>query len=113
MITKHFKRDEFACKCGCGFDAVDIEIVEKLEEIREYYSTPIIITSGCRCSRYNDYIGGVSQSKHLKGIAADFTVMGVDPKDVQKYLKDWNGGLGSYKNFTHIDAGDKRRWQQQ
>ncbi|EAS4214514.1 serine/threonine protein kinase, partial [Salmonella enterica] len=26
MISKYFKRSEFACKCGCGQDTVDAEL---------------------------------------------------------------------------------------
>ena len=41
-----------------------------LEEIRELIG-PFIISSGFRCQRVNDFVGGVKTSKHTMGIAAD------------------------------------------
>ena len=45
--------------------------MERLDEIREKYGKPIIITSGYRCSELNKKVGGKSNSFHLKGLAAD------------------------------------------
>lgn len=110
MISRHFKRKEAACKCGCGWDVADIDVVKILEHIRYHFKAPVIVNSWCRCKEYNTKIGGAKKSQHILGKAADFTVKGVSPRDVQEFLKDWKGGLGSYENFTHVDVGDKRRW---
>ena len=45
--------------------------MERLDEIREKYGKPIIITSGYRCQELNEKVGGKSNSFHLKGLAAD------------------------------------------
>ena len=45
--------------------------IERLDEIREKYGKPIIITSGYRCQELNNKVGGKSNSFHLKGLAAD------------------------------------------
>ena len=45
--------------------------MERLDEIREKYGKPIIITSGYRCKELNKKVGGKSNSFHLKGLAAD------------------------------------------
>ena len=45
--------------------------IERLDEIREKYGKPIIITSGYRCQELNEKVGGKSNSFHLKGLAAD------------------------------------------
>lgn len=51
----HFKQSEFACECGCGFDDIDIRLVQILEQIRSYFGNhPVHITSGCRCRTYNN-----------------------------------------------------------
>ena len=42
-----------------------------LDDIREGYGKPIIITSGYRCQLLNDAVGGVSNSQHTKCEAAD------------------------------------------
>lgn len=47
---------------------------ELLIPIREYVGRPVIITSGYRCERLNKAVGGVNNSQHLTGQAADFIV---------------------------------------
>ncbi len=42
-----------------------------LEPLREEYGAPIIINSGFRCVAVNQLVGGVKNSQHLKGEAAD------------------------------------------
>ena len=85
-ISDNFKRSEFACKCGCGFDTVDAELVQVLEVVRFKYNSPVHITSGCRCDTHNKKVGGSDGSKHKLGIAADIVVEGVPPVDVYRFL---------------------------
>ena len=68
----HFQKDEFICPC-CGSIGVGIatSLVELLEKLREEYGS-VIITSGYRCPNYNAEVGGIPNSAHLKGQAADF-----------------------------------------
>ena len=109
-VSRHFSREEFACKCGCGFDVVDIELLKHLEKARYHFGKPVTINSGCRCKEYNKKIGGAEHSQHLLGKAADIVIKDVSPKEVQEYFNNINGGLGAYSTFTHIDVGQKRRW---
>ena len=114
-ISKNFSRSEFACKCGCGFSTVDIELLKTLEVIRGHFSSPIKITSACRCESHNKHIGGGNASKHKQGIAADIVVNGVTPYAVYRFLDSFmpnNYGIGIYKTFTHIDVRKtKARWK--
>lgn len=50
-----------------------------LEPIRDMVCTPIIITSGYRCPQVNRLVGGVANSQHMLGCAADFHVQGFTP----------------------------------
>jgi len=110
MISKHFRREEFACKCGCGFNTVDTELLEILERIREEFGKPVIITSACRCEAHNERVGGSSASQHKLGRAADIIVKGVDPEDVAAWLNMVSdGGVGTYSTFTHVDSRSGRR----
>ena len=43
----------------------------RLNEIRESYGKPIIISSGYRCKALNELVGGVKDSKHQEGLAVD------------------------------------------
>lgn len=45
-----------------------------LQPIRERYGRPISITSGYRCEKLNKAVGGVSNSQHKSGQAADIDV---------------------------------------
>lgn len=113
-ISKHFNREEFSCNCGCGFSTVDKGTLKLLEEVREHFDQPVIVTSGCRCPEYNRKVGGASKSKHVEGLAADIQVIGVEAKEVFDFLDGKypnQYGLGSYSSFTHVDARPhKARW---
>lgn len=107
MVSKHFKRPEFACKCGCGFAVVDVELLAILEDVRNHFDSPVIINSACRCESHNKAVGGASGSKHKLGIAADIVVKGVSPDKVYSYLDAQSPnthGIGRYNSFTHIDV---------
>lgn len=45
-----------------------------LQPLRNKYQKPIIITSGYRCAALNKLVGGVANSYHLQGNAADIRV---------------------------------------
>lgn len=79
--VKHFNKSEFACKCGgryCDGHPAEISrrVVEVLDTVREYTGKPVVVSSGVRCKNHNKSVGGVGNSYHLKGRAADFTVCG-------------------------------------
>lgn len=46
-------------------------LADYLDGIREKYGKPIFISSGYRCPLLNQAVGGVANSQHLKGLAAD------------------------------------------
>lgn len=113
-LSKNFKRSEFACRCGCGFDTVDAKLLEVLEDVRVHFGKPIVITSGCRCGKHNKKIGGSKKSKHIIGRAADFKIKDISPGEAYSYLDSRYPeelGLGLYKSWVHIDSREKKaRW---
>jgi uncharacterized protein YcbK (DUF882 family) len=112
-ISPHFSRKEFECSCGCGFDTVDVELVEILEDVRFHFNSPVTITSGCRCEAHNASVGGAKDSWHTKGRAADIKVNDAHPEDVYNYLETKHDaiGLGLYNTWVHVDSrGSKARW---
>ena len=61
-----------------------------LEPLRVAMNEPIVISSGYRCEKLNKAVGGVYNSQHMKGQAADLCIDG----DIEKgkrwfnYIKD-------------------------
>lgn len=47
-----------------------------LQPIRDEFGSPIRVTSGYRCSMLNQMVGGVKNSLHLQGLAADLVAPG-------------------------------------
>lgn len=111
--SRHFRRQEFSCKCGCGFDTADHELVRTLDIIRDHFDKPVTINSACRCADHNRDVGGSDNSQHLYGRAADIVVAGIDPALVAELANQMDcGGVGEYDTFTHIDTRSHQiaRW---
>ena len=56
-----------------------VELIDRvLDPIREQWGLPIRVTSGYRCPELNDWVGGVEDSWHMQGCAADITALGIN-----------------------------------
>ena len=139
-LTKNFSRKEFACKCGCGFDTIDYELIciiqnDIIQHFEMKYECKIscIITSGNRCVEHNEkvqkeynseYIPYSSKSQHIYARAIDFKIyrvltnnkIQIDPKEIYDYINKRypdKYGLGLYYNRNHFDTktGPARRWK--
>ena len=87
-LTEHFTLAEFeasntAKQYGIANQADQQSIanlmalcVAVLEPLRQWFGAPITIGSGYRCPRLNAIVGGVSNSQHLTGQAADLCIDG-------------------------------------
>lgn len=117
-VSKSFKRKEFACKDGCGLGLndgdINPELIEVIQDVRDHFGEPVVISSGLRCQKHNARVGGAPKSQHLLGAAADLRIAKVAPAKVYEYLdKKYSGkyGVGRYNTFTHIDVrANKARW---
>lgn len=104
-VGKHFKVKEFQSKDGHPVVLIDDVLVTMLDQIRDYFGKEVIINSGYRTASHNAAVGGVTNSQHTLGKAADIVVKGVLPAAVQSYAYDHlNGTVGTYTTFTHIDT---------
>ena len=104
---KWFKEKEFACKC-CGQlpplarENVKALVREVLDPVREKLGMPIVVNSGYRCERHNKDVGGVKNSQHLVGQAADIHC---EDNERLKQLIIENGKfdqLITYPTFLHL-----------
>jgi len=50
---------------------MDMELIYRLDIIREILGKPLVVQSGCRCKTRNILEGGAENSDHLKGRAVD------------------------------------------
>ena len=94
---EYFDRSEFKCKCGgkyCnGYPAEpDERMVRIADQLRKNLGVPITIVSGLRCKTWNAIQGGVSNSQHMYGEAADIYAKGVSQSRVEAEL-DKIGGV--------------------
>ena len=55
---------------------INLLVAYVLDPLRDVLHTPIIITSGYRNRQVNKLVGGVNNSQHISGCAADFHVQG-------------------------------------
>lgn len=113
-ISKYFNRSELECRCGCGFDSIDVETIALADECREFVGHPITPSSACRCPEHNAKVGGAKNSQHVKARAIDLPVE--DPQALydylcQKYPNEY--GFGLYSTFVHIDTrtNGPARWK--
>lgn len=115
-LSKNFSRREFACRCGCGFNAVDYELIYVLEFLRFYFNVAIIVNCGARCEKHNKSkeVGGQPNSQHLIGKAADIKIKGFQPLAIYELLCQIfpnKYGIGLYDKFIHIDVrSGAARW---
>lgn len=55
---------------------INLLVDNVLDPIRDKFCAPVIITSGYRCPQVNKLVGGVNNSQHMSGCAADFHIKG-------------------------------------
>ena len=113
--TKNFKVNEFACKC-CGHNEIDQRVIDMAQTIRDYLGVAVRVNSGYRCEKHNAEVGGVKNSYHTQGLAADLSCsLGAMAlyKAVQELKRTGKlEGLKyciKYKTFIHIDCGKTRK----
>jgi len=135
QITKHFTLDELCASATAKARGIQnkpnaqqiIALVYLtcyvLEPLRDAMNEPIPISSGFRCEQLNRAVGGVSNSQHMRGQAADLCIGG----DLEKGKRWFNwiknnlkfdqliwehsrsGTYWVHVSFVHPDLGRNRR----
>lgn len=115
---EHFTREEFRCQCGgkyCnGFPKEpEKELVRTCDEIRRRLDVPVSIVdaggSGVRCPQHNANVGGVTNSNHLYGKAADLH-SSKSPEEMARVAEEVMGStgeIGIYSWGIHIAVNCK------
>lgn len=120
-ISKNFTAEENRCRCGdCDKFSADVELVYRMQDLRDYYARKVIVHSWFRCRAHNNRpdnqfnangvrgAGSNDSSWHLYGAAMDFHVEGIkDHSSITSHLRRWypdRYGIGLYDWGVHFDV---------
>ena len=135
QITKHFTLEELCASATAKARGIDNKPTVQqivalvyltcyvLEPLRDAMHEPIHISSGFRCEQLNRAVGGVSNSQHMRGQAADLCIGGDMERGKRwfNYIKTnlnfdqliWehskSGTYWVHVSFVHPDFGRNRR----
>lgn len=116
----YFSDEELMCHgandgdCDCGPETaqeVNPLLIEKLDQLRDLIGGPIEISCAYRCPAHNAAVGGVANSQHVKGNAADVQTPEYDhcntPEQLESYCEKVGfDGIGVYEWGCHVDVRD-------
>lgn len=97
-----------------------IDLIDNiLDPLREAYGKPIIVSSGFRSKELNAAIGGVNNSQHMQGYAADIRTVEDTPQEnkklfdiVQELKLPYDQLIDEYNyNWIHVSYSPKNRRQ--
>lgn len=115
----YFDTKEFASKDGQPSTwptVVNPQLIDLCNAIREEFGRPLKVNSGYRSPEHNESVGGVSNSLHTLGQAADLAPLAKDMEHIAKLHRiakklNPSGGVGLYDTFVHVDVrGYAARW---
>lgn len=118
----YFKTSEFSCKCDypeCKQQKVSKDLITRLLALREDIKEPITVTSGYRCSKYQEQIAkeGIStvvatKSQHELGNAADVKPIRMKIEFFLSMAAKHFEAIGIASTWLHLDTrtGKDRRW---
>jgi uncharacterized protein YcbK (DUF882 family) len=86
------------------------ELLKRLDFARELANTPFKITSGYRTKEHNRKVGGVPNSSHCKGLAADiYCDSNINRwRIIDSLIKARFTRIGIGKNFIHCDIDEDK-----
>jgi len=108
----NFSKEEFDCKCGCGTNEIDLNLVFKIQELRTKYSKGLTISSGYRCPKHPNEIKRTREGRkgsHTLGKAVDIKCSGAEALNILELAlesKNFKGiGINQKGNgrFLHLD----------
>ena len=118
---KYFKFSELTASATAERLAIDntppraaqqmltVLVEQLLDPIRRRYGAPIIVTSGYRCPALNTAVGGVANSHHIIGCAADITAGSIEQNRVLFALIIEMQAAHAIR-FTQVIAEKGYRW---
>ncbi|MFY9559049.1 MAG: D-Ala-D-Ala carboxypeptidase family metallohydrolase [Terriglobales bacterium] len=88
---------------------IEKRLIDALEELRRLAGKAIVIHDGYRCAAHNQEVGGVNNSEHTRGMAADVEISGLSLQQMYELALQVpefaEGGIGAYDGgFLHVDV---------
>lgn len=97
ILAKNFNSKEFECHCEKDHDnLISVELVDKLQALRDMLRKPVRVNSGYRCLEHNMEVyrqlgklnaPAATKSKHIDGLAADIRVEGMSVKQLADHCR--------------------------
>jgi len=118
-ITPHFTLEEMTASQVAAREGLDntpsaeavgnlLLLCQALEQVRGLFGQPVLISSGYRCAALNARVGGASRSQHVSGLAADFTVRGLSPREVARRISEsdvvFDQLILEFDNWVHLSV---------
>lgn len=124
-LTPHFTLEEFTHSQTATREGIDntpgeeeteclYRIAYTLEIVRSVIAKPILISSGFRCLELNQCVGSSDSSWHTKGLAADFHINGMTPRQVIDIIRDIVGYdqlIDEFEGWVHLGLSHSHRSQ--
>jgi zinc D-Ala-D-Ala carboxypeptidase len=127
-LSKNFTLEEFLRSEYAERNDIDMtpppEIIENIrlfvkscmQPLRDEVGVPINITSGYRPLALNVGIGGSKTSAHVRGEAADCTVVGQTPYETAQLIEHmdlpYDQVIHEFGKWVHLGVGDTLRGQE-
>ena len=104
---------------GDAIDNLDGLVTRVLDELRDGWGRPIIVTSGYRCKELNVAVGGTRNSQHLRGQAAD--IVSDDFEAFSRFVRRWckdnefdqcifeHGGGREWIHISYVEGRNRRQ----
>jgi zinc D-Ala-D-Ala carboxypeptidase len=109
----NFSKSEFRCK-ETGENGMQPEFMALLQQLRNRYGKPMLISSGYRSPRHSIEARKAQAGTHAQGIACDVAVSGADAQLLVKLALDLGfTGIGVSQKaggarFIHLDTAPRR-----
>ena len=111
MVFRYFTYEEFDSPDIQGSSQMmSDDFIQMLDEVRKDYGRPIRISSGYRTESWNEKVGGVKDSSHLKGLACDLQVKSSRERFelLSLLIKHGFNRIGVANTFIHVDIDEDK-----
>ena len=120
-MSKYFDLSEFIASDTAKRMNIDntpsFEVVESLSELadvldglRAAWGSAIEVTSGYRCPALNKAVGGVQNSAHLRGVAADLVPANGRMEDFKHFVVSWVASSGTKFDQLIMESAKGAQW---